>query len=50
MINAYRIRSVGSNEQGNAIHFWISGNPSKFLQGHNLFCTAFITRTSCNTI
>jgi II/X family phage/plasmid replication protein len=27
----------GLNEQGLCTHLWLSGNPSKFLQGHNLF-------------
>ena len=31
------IKSVGANGQGMATHLWISGNPSKFLQGHNVF-------------
>jgi II/X family phage/plasmid replication protein len=31
------IKSVGADGQGNASHLWISGNPSKFLQGHNVF-------------
>lgn len=30
------VRSVGGDGQGNATHLEISGNPSKFLQGHNL--------------
>ncbi|MBT79160.1 MAG: hypothetical protein CL587_02070 [Alteromonadaceae bacterium] len=31
------IKSVGADGQGNATHLWISGNPAKFLQGHNVF-------------
>lgn len=31
------IKSVGADGQGNATHLWVSGNPSKFLQGHNVF-------------
>lgn len=31
------IKSTGGDGQGNATHLWISGNPSKFLQGHNVF-------------
>ncbi|WP_409937865.1 phage/plasmid replication protein, II/X family [Pseudomonas aeruginosa] len=30
------IRSVGGDRQGNATHLYIDGNPSKWLQGHNL--------------
>ncbi|MGQ8363681.1 phage/plasmid replication protein, II/X family [Glaciecola sp. 1036] len=30
-------KSIGGDGQGNATHLWISGNPSKFLQGHNVF-------------
>jgi len=30
------VRSTGSDGKGNATHLEISGNPSKFLQGHNL--------------
>ncbi|WP_353051787.1 phage/plasmid replication protein, II/X family [Pseudomonas aeruginosa] len=30
------IRSVGGDGQGNATHLYIDGNPSKWLQGHNL--------------
>ncbi|WP_026960549.1 phage/plasmid replication protein, II/X family [Aliagarivorans taiwanensis] len=30
-------RSVGGDGAGKATHLWISGNPSKFLQGHNVF-------------
>lgn len=30
------VRSVGGDGQGNATQLEISGNPSKFLQGHNL--------------
>jgi II/X family phage/plasmid replication protein len=31
------IKSEGADGQGNATHLWVSGNPSKFLQGHNVF-------------
>lgn len=31
------IKSVGGDGKGNATHLYISGNPSKFLQGHNIF-------------
>lgn len=31
------LRSVGADGQGQATHLKISGNPSKFLQGHNVF-------------
>lgn len=31
------IKSTGGDGNGNATHLWISGNPSKFLQGHNVF-------------
>jgi II/X family phage/plasmid replication protein len=31
------VRSRGSNGAGQATHLLISGNPSKFLQGHNVF-------------
>lgn len=31
------IKSVGGDGRGNATHLWVSGNPSKFLQGHNVF-------------
>ncbi len=31
------IRSQGGDGQGTATHLFIDGNPSKFLQGHNLF-------------
>lgn len=30
------VRSTGGDGKGNATHLEISGNPSKFLQGHNL--------------
>lgn len=32
-----RVRSSGGDGQGNATLLWFDGNPSKFLQGHNLF-------------
>lgn len=31
------IKSIGGDGQGAATHLWVSGNPSKFLQGHNVF-------------
>jgi II/X family phage/plasmid replication protein len=31
------VKSVGSDGQGNATHMLIDGNPSKYLQGHNVF-------------
>jgi II/X family phage/plasmid replication protein len=31
------IKSVGGDGTGLATHLWINGNPSKFLQGHNVF-------------
>jgi II/X family phage/plasmid replication protein len=31
------IKSVGGDGYGYATHLWVSGNPSKFLQGHNVF-------------
>lgn len=31
------IKSGGADGQGKATELWISGNPSKFLQGHNVF-------------
>lgn len=33
----FRISSEGSDGQGRATHLRFSGNPSKFLQGHNIF-------------
>ncbi|ECK2138239.1 Replication-associated protein G2P [Salmonella enterica subsp. enterica serovar Enteritidis] len=30
------VRSVGSDGEGRATHIYIDGNPSKFLQGHNV--------------
>lgn len=30
------IKSMGGNGQGMATHLWVSGNPSKYLQGHNV--------------
>jgi II/X family phage/plasmid replication protein len=35
--SSIQVKSVGGDGQGNATHIWISGNPSKFLQGHNVF-------------
>lgn len=31
------IKSIGGNGRGQATHLWLNGNPSKFLQGHNVF-------------
>jgi II/X family phage/plasmid replication protein len=31
------IKSVGGTGDGRATHIWVNGNPSKFLQGHNVF-------------
>jgi II/X family phage/plasmid replication protein len=31
------IKSTVGDGQGNATHLWISGNPLKPLQGHNVF-------------
>lgn len=31
------VKSLGSDGEGNATHILIDGNPSKFLQGHNVF-------------
>lgn len=31
------IKSVGGTGDGLATHLWVHGNPSKFLQGHNVF-------------
>lgn len=31
------IKSVGGTGDGLATHLWVNGNPSKFLQGHNVF-------------
>lgn len=31
------IKSIGGNGRGQASHLWLNGNPSKFLQGHNVF-------------
>jgi II/X family phage/plasmid replication protein len=33
----FRVSSDGCDEQGRATHLRFSGNPSKFLQGHNVF-------------
>lgn len=30
-------KSVGGTGDGLATHLWVNGNPSKFLQGHNVF-------------
>ena len=35
--SAIQIKSSGGDGQGRATHLRISGNPSKFLQGHNVF-------------
>ena len=31
------LKSIGGNGSGLATHIWVNGNPSKFLQGHNVF-------------
>ncbi len=31
------VKSIGGDGSGNATHLWMNGNPSKFLQGHNVF-------------
>jgi II/X family phage/plasmid replication protein len=31
------VKSVGGDGTGLATHLWVQGNPSKFLQGHNVF-------------
>jgi len=31
------VKSIGGNGRGLATHLWFNGNPSKFLQGHNVF-------------
>lgn len=31
------VKSVGGTGDGRATHLWVNGNPSKFLQGHNVF-------------
>lgn len=31
------IKSIGGDGTGQATHLWLNGNPSKFLQGHNIF-------------
>lgn len=31
------IKSIGGEGRGKATHLWMNGNPSKFLQGHNIF-------------
>ncbi|HBC1013188.1 TPA: Replication-associated protein G2P [Escherichia coli] len=34
--SALQVRSVGSDGEGRCTHLYIDGNPSKFLQGHNV--------------
>lgn len=36
------VKSVGGDGTGRATHLWFNGNPSKFLQGHNVFGSADI--------
>jgi len=31
------LKSDGGDGEGRATHLWVNGNPSKFLQGHNVF-------------
>ena len=33
----FTVKSIGSDGQGRATHLKLSGNPAKFLQGHNVF-------------
>lgn len=35
--SSIRVKSDGGDGKGRATELWISGNPSKFLQGHNVF-------------
>ncbi|MEH6473865.1 MAG: phage/plasmid replication protein, II/X family [Halopseudomonas sp.] len=35
--SSIQVKSVGGDGQGNATHLYLHGNPSKFLQGHNIF-------------
>lgn len=37
------VKSVGGNGAGQATHLLLSGNPSKFLQGHNVFGSEDLT-------
>lgn len=41
------IRSVGGDGQGNATHLYIDGNPSKWLQGHNLVGSCDLVALVC---
>lgn len=34
--SSIHVRSIGGDGKGNATHLYIDGNPSKWLQGHNL--------------
>lgn len=38
--SAIQVKSIGGDGQGRATHLRFSGNPSKFLQGHNVFGSA----------
>jgi len=35
--SSIQVKSVGGDGQGMATHLYLHGNPSKFLQGHNIF-------------
>lgn len=35
--SSIQVKSIGGDGAGQATALWISGNPSKFLQGHNVF-------------
>ncbi|AOE85617.1 hypothetical protein THL1_3069 [Pseudomonas sp. TCU-HL1] len=41
--SSMHVRSVGGDGKGNATHLYIDGNPSKWLQGHNL-----LVRMTCS--
>jgi len=44
------VRSQGGSGDGRATELYISGNPSKFLQGHNVFGTDDITGLAAATV
>jgi len=33
----FQVKSIGGDGEGNATHLYIHGNPTKYLQGHNVF-------------
>jgi len=35
--DTYTVKSAGITDESGSTHLYISGNPSKFLQGHNIF-------------